>query len=127
MNTVINKDKTVDEPLIRHDDPPYYAYFERDDGSWYMLWMTHTQPKTRRGHPWHVHATYDKHGATRPNLSSRWYDQLYGTRNWNFESFDEALDYFFRCRYLLRLRRGYKLVAGNIPSDWPVQVLNVGP
>ena len=53
---------------INHDKPPYYAYFEHADGSWYMLWMTHTKPKTERGHDWHVHATFEKHDVTKPNI-----------------------------------------------------------
>jgi hypothetical protein len=122
IDATVNKkeEEKQEAPQIRHSNPPYYAYFERADGSWYMLWMTHAQPKTRRGHPWHVHATYDKHGATKPNLSSPWFEQPYGMRNWAFDTLEEAVEHFYHERYLLRLARGYKLVVGNIPEDWPV-------
>lgn len=41
--------------------------------------MTYTKPKTERGHDWHVHATFEKHDATKPNLDSKWYEKPYGT------------------------------------------------
>ena len=104
---------------ITHNKPPYYAYFEHADGSWYMLWMTHTKPKTERGHDWHVHATFEKHDATKPNLDSEWYEKPYGTSNWDFDSFEKALEYFYKERYLLRLQHGYELVIANTPEDWP--------
>lgn len=113
-------------PALVHGDPPYYAYFEHPDGSWYMLWMTHTIPKTARGHPWHVHATYDKHGATRPDLNSPWHEQPYGMRNWDFDTLADAIDYFYKQRYLLRIKHGYYLKAGKIPRDWPVEPENWG-
>ena len=104
---------------IIHEKPPYYAYFEHAYGNWYMLWMTHTKPKTERGHDWHVHATFEKHDATKPNLDSEWYEKPYGTSNWDFDSFEKALEYFYKERYLLRLQHGYELVIANIPEDWP--------
>jgi len=106
--------------LITHSGPPYYAYFEHTDGSWYMLWMTYTEPKTEHGHPWHVHTTYDKLGAVKPNLEARWYEQPYGMKNWDFDTLEEAVFYFYHKRYLLRLRHGYRLVIGNIPEEWPI-------
>ncbi|HSE83618.1 MAG TPA: hypothetical protein VLB01_03630 [Thermodesulfobacteriota bacterium] len=109
----------VESHLIKFDGPPYYAYFEHPDGSWYMVWMTHTDPKTEHGHPWHVHATYDKFGAVRPNLEIRWYEQPYGTKNWDFDTLEEAVSYFYHERYLLRLKHGYRLVIANIPKEWP--------
>ncbi len=42
---------------------PVFAHFRPPDGSWYRLWITHTPPKTERGHPWHVHASYAKTGT----------------------------------------------------------------
>src|SRR5690242_20663265 len=45
-------------------DEPIHAFFRHPDGSWYRLWITHTEPKTPRGHIWHVHASYDKSGTT---------------------------------------------------------------
>lgn len=106
------------ERRIVHIDSPYYAYFEHPDGSWYMLWMTQTQPKTTRGHNWHVHASFDKYRTTLPNLESRWYDKPYGMSNWDFDSLDEAVEYFHKERFLLRLEHGYELIAANIPEDW---------
>ncbi len=103
---------------IIHDQPPYYAYFEHSDGSWYMLWMTQTEPKTKRGHTWHVHATFEKHQATSPNLDSKWYEKPYGASNWDFDAFEEARDFFYQKRYLPRLEHGYELVVANIPEDW---------
>lgn len=83
-----------------------------------MLWMTSTKPRTSRGHRWHVHSSFDKHGAALPNLDSRWYEQPYGMSNWDFDSFDSAVKYFYEERFLLRLEHGYELVAANIPGDW---------
>ena len=103
---------------IAHGDPPYYAYFEHQDGSWYMLWMTRTQPKTSHGHRWHVHASYDKHRTSLPNLESKWHEKPYGMRNWDFSSLDDAAKHFHEERFLLRLKHGYQLVVANIPEDW---------
>lgn len=105
-------------PLIKHGPPPYYAYFEHPDGSWYMVWMTETSPKTARGHRFHVHAMYNKFNTVRPNLESRWYEQPYGMRNWDFNDFEEAVSEFYKKRFIPRLRHGYRLVMGNIPSGW---------
>ena len=106
------------ERRIIHETPPYYAYFEHPDGSWYMLWMTRTRPKTLRGHEWHVHASFDKHGTTLPNLESEWYKKPYGMSNWDFASLDEAVEHFHEERFLLRLKHGYELLVANIPEDW---------
>jgi hypothetical protein len=108
----------MSERKIIHDKPPYYAYFEQPDGSWYMLWMTSSQPKTQRGHNWHVHASFDKYKTSLPNLESGWYEKPYGMSNWNFDSFEKALEYFYEERFLLRLKHGYKLLVANIPEDW---------
>ena len=35
-----------------------HGFFRHPDGSWYRLWITRSEPKTPRGHPWHVHANY---------------------------------------------------------------------
>ena len=48
------------------EPPAYFAHFSHKDGSWYRLWITHTRPKTERGHPWHLHASYDKSGTIGP-------------------------------------------------------------
>lgn len=106
------------ERKIIHEGPPYYAYFEHTDGSWYMLWMTRTDPKTLRGHEWHVHASFDKYGSTMPKLESGWYEKPYGTSNWDFDSLEDAIDYFYKERFLLRLKHGYKLIIASIPRDW---------
>lgn len=104
---------------VTRGDPPYHAYFEHEDGSWYMLWMTRSAPKTERGHPWHVHVTLDKHGTMKPVLASRWFEQPYGAYNWDFDTLDEAIEHFLEERYLPRIERGYRLVTGHIPPDWP--------
>jgi hypothetical protein len=83
-----------------------------------MLWMTRTQPKTQRGHQWHVHASFDKYRTSLPNLQSRWYEKPYGISDWDFGSFEEAADYFYKERFLLRLKHGYELIVANIPESW---------
>jgi hypothetical protein len=114
-----SKEKAIKYPhLVTHNPPPYYAYFEHPDGSWYMLWMTRTDPKTERGHQWHVHATYDKFGAMRPNLEIRWYEQPYGINNRDFDTLDDAVSHFYNERYLTRVEHGYRLVLGNVPEEW---------
>jgi hypothetical protein len=52
----------LDISLITHGNPPYHAYLEHTDGSWYMVWMTETFPKTERGHRFHVHSNHDLEG-----------------------------------------------------------------
>jgi hypothetical protein len=94
---------------------PIYAMFRHPDGSWYRLWMTHTEPKTERGHPWHVHATYDKTGTVAPVAGIRWYDQAYGMANWNFET-EEAARTAFREHIQERLAHGYELREGVVPD-----------
>jgi GH35 family endo-1,4-beta-xylanase len=104
--------------MIRHGEPPYYAYFEHPDGSWYMVWMTETYPKTERGHRFHVHSNYDKLGVVRPNLEIKWYEQSYGMKNWDFDTFEDAVAHFYHERFLPRMEHGYRLVMGNIPPEW---------
>src|SRR5437870_3869785 len=67
-----------------------HAFFRHPDGSWYRLWMTHSEPKTPRGHPWHVHANYDKSGSMAPVAGVEWYEQPYGIANWDFDSEEDA-------------------------------------
>ncbi len=94
---------------------PVYALFLHPDGSWYRLWMTHTTPKTERGHAWHLHATFDKSGTIAPVAESAWYEQPYGMKNWDFD--DEAETYeAFRERANERLEHGYELKEGVIPE-----------
>jgi hypothetical protein len=104
--------------LITHGKPPYYAYFEHPDGSWYMVWMTETFPKTERGHRFHVHTNYDKLGTVKPNPQSRWYEQPYGMRNWDFDNLKDATIHFYCKRFLPRLHHGYRLIMGNVPPEW---------
>ncbi len=94
---------------------PVYALFRHPDGSWYRLWITHAEPKTERGHPWHVHATYDKTGSIAPVAGTLWYEQPYGMSNWDFDSEAEALA-AFRERAEERLKHGYELREGAIPG-----------
>jgi hypothetical protein len=94
---------------------PRYAYFEHPDGSWYRLWMTRTFPKTKRGHPWHVHATYDKTGTMASIPDTRWYEQPYGIANWDFTNETDAVQ-AFRVNADERLAHGYMLCEGTIPG-----------
>jgi hypothetical protein len=93
-----------------------FALFRHADGSWYRLWVTHTEPKTDRGHPWHVHASYDKTGTTAPVAGTRWYDQAYGMANWDFATRDEAVREFLQ-RARERLAHGYELREGALPEE----------
>ena len=74
------------------DSRPIYAHFTHPDGSWYRLWITQTQPKTERGHPWHLHASYDKTGTIAPIGGTLWYQQSYGMSNWDFGTEVEVHD-----------------------------------
>jgi hypothetical protein len=96
-------------------DAPVYAFFRHADGSWYRLWVTHTEPKTARGHEWHVHASYDKGGTTAPVAGIAWFEQPYGMANWDFDSRSDALAEF-RHRADDRLAHGYELREGNVPA-----------
>lgn len=95
---------------------PAYALFWHPDGSWYRLWITHTTPKTERGHPWHLHATYDKTGTIAPVAGTHWYAQPYGMANWDCETEEDARA-AFREHAQERLTHGYELREGAIPED----------
>ncbi len=96
--------------MTRAYEIPYYGHFEHPDGSWYILWVTHTRPWTARGHPWHVHATFDKSGAIKPIPESDIGSfGTYGMHNWDFETEAEAVTAFDR-RFQARLEHGYELV-----------------
>lgn len=90
-----------------------YALFTHEDGSWYRLWITHTTPKTERGHPWHLHASYDKSGTLAPVEGTKWYEQSYGMSDWDFDTEDEALA-AFRERADQRTDNGYELREGAL-------------
>ncbi|MBC8101728.1 MAG: hypothetical protein H7Z41_03985 [Cytophagales bacterium] len=107
---------TQTRPLLQS---PIFAHFTHPDGSWYRLWITHSIPKTERGHPWHLHATYDKSGTLAPVAGTRWYEQTYGMANWDFGSDDDVL-VSFRARAQERLDHGYELREGAIP-DLPAE------
>jgi hypothetical protein len=96
-------------------ESPVYALFRHPDGSWYRLWMTHTEPKTLRGHPWHLHASYDKTGTVAPIAGTLWYAQPYGMANWDFDTEDEARTAFLE-RAAERIAHGYELREGAIPD-----------
>ncbi len=102
-------------------DDPVFAFFRHPDGSWYRLWLTHSEPKSPRGHPWHVHASYDKTGGTAPVAGVRWYEQPYGMANWDFDTRDAALGEF-RSRAADRIDHGYELVEGAVPEAPPGNV-----
>lgn len=88
-----------------------YAMFTHEDGSWYRLWLTHTKPKTKRGHPWHLHASYDKSGTLAPIEGSTWYEQPYGMSDWDFDTEAEAVA-AYRERAAERVEHGYVLREG---------------
>lgn len=94
---------------------PIYALFRHPDGSWYRLWITHMEPKTERGHAWHLHATYDKSGTVAPVAGTLWYEQPYGMSDWDFDAEEEACA-AFRERAQERLTHGYALREGRIPE-----------
>ena|SRR3712207_4006089 len=93
---------------------PVYAFFVHPDGSWYRLWITYTEPKTERGHRWHLHASYDKSGTVAPIAGTHWYEEPYGIANWDFDTEADALD-AFRTRANERLAHGYELREGGMP------------
>lgn len=93
-----------------------HAFFRHPDGSWYRLWMTRSEPKTPRGHPWHVHANYDKSGSMSPVAGVEWYDQPYGIANWDFDEEADARGEFSR-RAMERFRRGYELREGSLSGE----------
>jgi hypothetical protein len=92
-----------------------HAFFRHPDGSWYRLWVTHTEPKTPRGHPWHVHASYDKSGGIAPVAGADWFEQPYGMANWDFDDEVDALADFSR-RVAERVKRGYELREGTVAT-----------
>ena len=93
----------------------HYAHFTHPDGSWYRLWITRSEPKTARGHPWHLHAAYDKTGTIAPIAGTRWYEQPSGMSNWDFDTEAEALA-AFRTRAAERLKHGYEVREGSVPA-----------
>lgn len=93
----------------------HFAHFRHADGSWYRLWITRTEPKTERGHPWHVHASYDKTGTLAPIAGTRWFEQPYGMHNWDYQTEAEAIA-AFRARASERLEHGYELREGALPE-----------
>jgi hypothetical protein len=97
------------------DESPGFAFFRHADGSWYRLWITRSEPKTGRGHPWHLHASYDKSGTVAPVAGTRWHELPYGNANWSFDTLGETLE-SFRKRARERLDHDYELVEGAIPE-----------
>jgi len=100
--------------------PPYHAYFEHPDGSWYMLWMTRTFPKTSRGHPWHVHIRWNKWGGRKPARNWPWWERLWGKANRDFHDPNKAVNEFYFNRYLPRIEHGYELIEGHLAPGWPL-------
>lgn len=109
---------TISDRLPREGDEqiPYYAAFRHPDSRWYRLWMTHTQPKTGRGHPWHVHASYDLQGTTEPSRESGWFNAPYGISNWDFNCYEDAIEEFMR-RFQQRIDHGYTVQETNLTSS----------
>jgi hypothetical protein len=97
-------------------EPRYHAAFQHPDGRWYRLWMTRTEPKTGRGHPWHVHSNYDLGGTSMPAEGVDWVDQPYGIKNWDFYSYDEALEAFLE-HFQRRIDHGYTVALTNMTSS----------
>ena len=58
------------------------------------LWITTGEPKTERGHRWHLHATFDKSGTVAPIAGTRWYELPYGMADWDFDAEADALAAF---------------------------------
>jgi len=100
------------------DAQPVFALFRHEDGSWYRLWITHSEPKTGRGHRWHLHASYDKTGTLAPVAGTLWHEQPYGMSNWDYDSEGDALEEFRR-RAAERFEHGYTLREGAIPPPSP--------
>jgi len=97
-------------------ETPYYAHFEHSDGSWYLLWVTQTQPRTARGHPWHVHVSFDKQGGIQPAVGGgEWNMAPYGMHNWDFDEEAAALKEFDE-RFQARLEHGYTVVRARLPE-----------
>lgn len=109
----------VKSTATAHSEPPYYAYLEHPDGRWYAVWMTHTQPRTPSGHPWHVHADYSSEERLEFKRAANWHTAPYGMRNWDFDTVEEATAFFTRERLTPRLKHGYAVVEGQTPTDAP--------
>jgi hypothetical protein len=92
-----------------------YAHFQHPNGNWYRLWITHTTPKTQRGHAWHLHASYDKTGTLAPIAGTKWFEVPYGMANWDFDT-EEAVVNAFQHRASERLEHGYELREGTLPE-----------
>lgn len=99
---------------IAQDELPF-AFFRHPDGRWYRIWMTRTQPRTQRGHPWHVHVSYDQGGSLAPVAGPQWHEAAYGMANWDFDDLEAAL-VAYRRRARDRAARGYSLVEGCVPA-----------
>jgi hypothetical protein len=98
------------------DHQPIFAFFFHPDRSWYRIWITKTEPKSEQGHPWHLHANFDKSGTISPVAGTRWFEQPYGMRNWDFRSREEAINAFI-ARAMERTSHGYELREGEIPPE----------
>lgn len=98
------------------DLQPTYALFRHEDGSWYRLWITESEPKTERGHRFHLHASFDKTGTIAPVAGTEWYRQPYGMSNWDYDSREAAIC-DFRRRAEERLAHGYTVREGAIPAE----------
>ena len=94
----------------------YYVALRHPDGRWYRLWMTNTEPKTGRGHPWHVHANYDLSWTVEPRSGDDWFERPYGISNWDFNTYEQALDAFLE-RFEMRLGHGYAVEATNMTDS----------
>ncbi len=92
-----------------------FVFFRHTDGRWYRLWVTHSEPRTERGMPWHVHASYDQSGSLAPVAGTSWFTQPYGMANWDFDTIEEALA-AFRRRARERVQHGYTLAEGRVPA-----------
>ena len=90
--------------------------FRHPDGSWYRLWITRSEPKTARGHRWHLHATFDKTGTVAPVAGTCWWEQPYGMADWDFDAEADAVA-AFRERVQERLEHGYEVREGTIPPQ----------
>ncbi len=111
-------DMVVEQRTVTRGFPPFFAYLEHPDGRWYAVWMTRTEPRSQRGHPWHVHADYSSEDRMRFGLAHDWYQATYGMRNWDFDTVEEAATSFWTERVQPRLQHGYQIRAAHLADGW---------
>jgi hypothetical protein len=117
---MINDVVPVANTAVSRGFPPFHAYLEHPDGRWYAVWMTRTEPRTQRGHPWHVHVDFGRRDRLYPAFAGDWHLAAYGMRNWDYDTLEESAEAFYRERLLPRLEHGYQLMSGHLAQEWDV-------